>query len=508
VNKRTGVIVLAVAGLLLAACGTRLDDAQFAAKTQAGGGQEAVSGSAQGGGSGGTGGSTGATDSTSSVTGGDSGTSGGTTTGGTTPGGASGTTSGGGTTGGTGGGAGGPNVASDTGVTATSISIGTIVAENGALGDAFAPAARGIRAWTAWINANGGINGRHVNLFTCDDGEVRSKTLACAQQLVEQDHVFALVSTNTRAMGGAAQYLNDKGIPVLGMPITNSFYRYPHFWSEYPNGYARNGTTVGFNGQLVGNTAIAQWFKDNLHVGKAAVFEYDIAESKQAGDEFAQGLKLAGFQVDVYTVSFAAPSFDQGVASMQQKGTDIIFDSMDDGANRKLCDAMQRRQFKVKAKVSTPVSMGDAVGTTYNDTCRGSVYIPGFSFAYSNTSIPAIKQFRDAYARYQPGKPLHQWALEAWAQGQLFADGVRSMGGSPTRKGLEAFYRAQKGYTAGGIWFGLDWQPRDYAAKTGTYCTTIAHWDDSAKRWVDETGSTAYCTNAIQYYAPALEQGN
>jgi ABC-type branched-subunit amino acid transport system substrate-binding protein len=310
-------------------------------------------------------------------------------------------------------------------------------------------------------------------------------------------------------MGGAAQYLNDMGIPVIGMPITNSFYRYPHFWSEYANGYARNGTTVGYNGQLVGNTAIAQWFKDNLHVTKAAVFEYDIAESKQAGDEFAQGLKLAGLTVETFTVSFAAPSFDQGVASMQQHGDDIIVDAMDDGANRKLCDAMQRRQFKVKAKVSTPVSMGDSVGTTYNDTCRGSVYIPGFSFAYSDTNVPAIKTFRDAYAKYQPGKPLHQWALEAWAQGQMFADSVRSMGGSPTRKGLESWLRAQKGYTAGGIWFGLDWQPRDYAAHTGPYCTTIAHWDDANKRWVDETGtSKAYCTQAIQYYAPALEQGN
>jgi ABC-type branched-subunit amino acid transport system substrate-binding protein len=504
-KKPKGALLLAVVGLLLAACGTRLDKAEFAAKSQAGSTQEEVSdGSGSTGTNGSTGGTQGGTDTaTSATTGGDTG---GTTGAVDTTGGTGGAATGGGATGG--GATGGPNRASDIGITATTISLGNITAENGVLGDAFAPAARGIRAWTAWINANGGINGRKVQLFTCDDGEVRSKTLACAQQLVEQDHVFAIVSSNTRAMGGAAQYLNDKGVPTIGMPITNSFYRYPHFWSEYPNGYVRNGTTVGYNGKLIGNTVIDQWFKQNLHVTKAAVFEYDIAESKQAGDEFAEGLRLSGFQVDTYQVSFAAPSFDQGVAGMQQRGTQIIFDTMDDGANRKLCDAMARRQFKVAAKVSTVVSMGDAVGTTYNDTCRGSVYIPGFTHAYSDTSNPAIAQFRAAYAKYQPGKPLHEWALEAWAQGQMVAEGLKTMGGAPTRKGLEAWFRTLNKYTAGGIWIGLDWQPRDYAAKTGPYCTTVAHWDDGNKKWVDETGKGPFCATAIQYGATALEQGN
>ena len=86
-------------------------------------------------------------------------------------------------------GAGGPNQASDVGVTADQIVIGNITAENGVLGDAFAPAAAGMRAWAAAINAKGGIHGRQVVLKTCDDGESRNKTLECAKRLVEQDKV-------------------------------------------------------------------------------------------------------------------------------------------------------------------------------------------------------------------------------------------------------------------------------------------------------------------------------
>lgn len=489
-RTRTAAIGLA-ALVVLAACGTRLPDEAFEAQGElvTVEGEEVVTDGAADA-------SQAATTTTQAAQ------TGGVTTGGTTGGGTGGTTGGGG-------GAGGPNQASDVGVTANQIVIGNITAENGVLGDAFAPSARGMRAWAAAINAKGGIHGRQVVLKTCDDGEARNKTLECARRLVEQDKVFAIVGANTRAMGGAAQYLNDKGVPVIGMPITNSYYRYPHFFSGYESGYARDGKTVGNGGKLMYTTANYRWFKENLKVSKAAVFAYDIPESKQAGDAFAQGLKLEGFSVQTYIVSFAAPSFDQAVASMQQDGTQIIVDAMDDGANRKLCDAMARRKFTVKAKVSTVVAMGDKVGTAYNEACRNSVYVPGSTIPYTATSVPEVKAFRDAFARYQPGKPVHQWALEAWAQAQLVAGGIDKMGATPTRKGLESYLNGLTDYTGGGVFVGLDWKPINFSTSTRKDCITISRWLDSKGGWVQATQAFPVCyPDAKVYSSPALEQGN
>ena len=485
-----------VLGLLVAACGTRLSDSEYAAKS----GTSTEAGSDDGGP--GDGGGTGGTTETTMAGGGEVPPDGGTATGGTDGGGTTGSA-----TGGTTGAPSGPNQASDVGVTANQIVIGNIVAENGVLGDAFAPAARGLRAWAAAINAKGGIAGRQVVLKTCDDGEVRSKTLACARRLVEQDKAFAIVAANTRAMGGAAEYLAGVGIPVIGMPITNSYYRYTNFFSEYINGYARDGKTVGYKGNLQYHTAIYRWFKENLKINKAAVVVYDIPESKQAGDGFAQGLRLEGFDVTVFTVSFVAPSFDQAVATMQQKGVQMILDSTDDGANRKLCDAMQRRGFKVTAKVSTVVSMGDSVRTAYNDTCRNSVYIPGNSRPYDDTSNAEVAAFRAAYAKYQPGKPLHEWALEAWAQGQMVAEGIRSMGPAPTRKGLIAWLNGLSQYTAGGIFSGLDYKPWDFTKPTIRGCTAISRFQDG-KGWVLASQFPVCYNDAKNYSVTALEQGN
>jgi branched-chain amino acid transport system substrate-binding protein len=403
----------------------------------------------------------------------------------------------------------GVNQASDAGVTATTITLGNITAENGVLGDAFAPAVRGLRAWVAATNAKGGINGRTIILKTCDDREDRSRALACAQKLVEKDKVFALVATNTRSMGGAAQYLNDQAVPVIGIPINNSFYRYPHFWSGYGNGYARDGKTVGYKGKLVSRSGIYRWFKQNIKVTKAAVFTYDIDESKQAGTLFTKGLELEGFQVTTYTVSFAAPSFDQAVAQMQREGTELVLDGMDDGANRKLCDAMARRNFTVKAKVSTVVSFGDNVGTAYNDTCRNSVFIPGTSVPYTATHIPAVAEMRRAFARYQPGLPMHQWALEAWTQAVTVAEGIRSMGTAPTRKGLEDFLRGLRLFTAGGILTGLQYVPTDFEAATGRECFGVSRWLDNRGGWVQATSSFPFCyEDAKQFLTEPLEQGN
>ena len=170
---------------------------------------------------------------------------------------------------------------------------------------------------------------------------------------------------------------------------------------------------------------------------------------------------------------------------------------------------MARRKFKVTAKVSTVVSMGDKVGTAYNDTCRNSVYVPGSTIPYSQTTVPEVKAFRDAFARYQPGKPVHQWALEGWLQGQLVAEALNKMGAAPTRKGLEGYLNGLKGWTGNGVHVGLDWKPVSWGAKTMPDCITIARWQDSKGGWVQATQKFPYCyPDAKVYGSPALEQGN
>lgn len=485
---------------VLAGCGTRLPDEAFVqAGTATGVGGSAVS--TPGAGPGGAGARTSTT-----VAGGE----GGGATASTAPGGAAPAPGAEGGGAGGGGGGGGPNQASDVGVTETTLRIGTIVAENGVLGDVFAPAVTGLRSWVEYVNAQGGIAGRTIELFTCDDREDRARTLECARRLVEQDQVFALVATNTRAMGGASTYLVEQGIPVLGNPINNAFNRFPNFYSVYGSPYPRDGGPVGHQNQLVSYSTIYRWFKDNLGVTKAAVFNYDIAESAQAGDFLVAGLEAEGFDVTRYAVSFAAPAFDAPVADMQRNGTEIVFDAMDTGANVRLCDAMARRNYSPRAKVSTIPVMGAEYGEQFNDSCRNVSYVPGDSRPFTDTSHPFVAAFQEGMQRYQRGKQLHQWALESWLMGQMLQDALVAMGPAPTRDGFEQHLRSLRSSDIGGVMTPtIQWVPNEppFTQPRVRDCIGISKWDDGAGGWVAAT-SFPYCIDdAIQYFTPVAEQG-
>ncbi|HEU5085748.1 MAG TPA: ABC transporter substrate-binding protein [Acidimicrobiales bacterium] len=511
IARRGAQAVALVGALVLSACGTRLPDEAFAPTTQVIGSDGAAvdegSGFAPGDGEGATdpaAGRSGAGDAAAGTRGQPGAPSSAPAGGGAVGGGAGGAAGGAGAGGGGGGEA---NQASDVGITETTIRLGNITAENGVLGDTFAPAVRGLRAWVQATNAAGGVAGRKVELFTCDDREDRSRSLECARRLVEGDQVFALVATNSRSLGGAAQYLADQGVPVLGFPISNSFYRYPNFFTVYGTGYARDGKSVGVDGNIVTMTGQYRWFKEHLGVSKAAVFNYDISESSQAGDQFVAGLEAEGYDVTQYTVSFAAPSFDQAVADMQQRKTDIIFDAMDDGANRRLCDSMARRGFQPKAKVSTVVVMGDSLGENYNDTCRDIVHVPVEARPYSSDH-PPIAAFRDAYARYQPGLPLHQWALEAWVMGEVTAQAIESMAAAPTRKGFIDHLNTMPANDVGGIVVGMDFRPEayDYRSPTSKDCLGIARWQGDG--WTLASEFPLCYPDAKNVSTAAREQGN
>lgn len=502
VRRRRQAVLVALALVATAACGTRLDDSAFVNAGQEGGTGNAAGAQKSASSGPGTG--------TGPNTGGGSGTSGGAGQGG---GGGTDQAGGAGAGQGGGGGADGPNQASDTGISENEIVIGNITAINGILGDAFAPPLRGLQAYAQYINDRGGIHGRTLRVESCDDGEDRTKNLQCAQDLIENKKVFAFVANNTRAEGGSSTYINDQGVPIFyGLPIGNAASRFPHYWSIYGNGCPRDGEHVCYNDTLYNTSGIYRWFKEHVGTKKAGVFFYGlIAISADAGKFVMEGLKKEGYEVTGYDVNFANPNFDQAVDDMKANGTDMILDVIDDGTNRKLCDTMQRKGLSVKAKVSTVVSYGDEIGTDFSDICRNSIFISGDTMSYSDRSNPAVDEFRTAFDTYQPGQPLHQWALEGWMAGKALTEALNSMGAAPTRKGLEDWLRALNGYTNGGLSVPEDYIVKDYPNQptADNDCTSIAQWSDEQHGWIQRTGPQGDCYNGtFQYPTPATDRGD
>jgi ABC-type branched-subunit amino acid transport system substrate-binding protein len=520
--------VAAVVMLVVTACGTRLPNSAFVQGAQGNGGNggtisPGVAGNGQtgtGGGTGGTGGtSTGGNGGTS--TGGATGGSGGTSTGGnggTSTGGATGGNSGGG--GGTGGSAStGPNTASDVGVTPTSILVGNVTGVNGPLGpDAFGPTLHGLQVFIASINARGGVNGRKLILDYCDDGQDGARNLACVQKLGAQDKVFGFVANNSLSTSGSAHYEFTQGIPDLGEPLNNGYYKYPNMFTLYGSSYVRDGTQVGQNGTNFQTTGVYRFFKQVVGMTKAAVFFYSESASQSQGYAEEQGAKAEGIPV-VYESgghqgeNLAAPNFDSDVLAMQSLHVDGVFDAVDIAGNQKICASMDRYGVKVKAKVSTIEVWSQDIGTAgWSSPCRNSIFVASQSVPYTDTGVPSVAQFRQDYSNYGKGDLLHQWALEGYAAGQIFVDDVASMGANVTRKGFIAWLDNIKpgSYSDHGLFSPAAeyWTPQPHPAPY-LDCHSFAQWQDSVGTFVTRSGPNEFsCYTTNEDSAPFSPDGS
>ena len=101
------------------------------------------------------------------------------------------------------------------GVTPTTITLGGTAPLSGPA-TAFGSVARGSGAYFRYVNAHGGVHGRKIVYTYLDDGYEPARTVQVTQQLVEQDHVFALFDTigtdNALAVRG---YVNQQKVPDL-----------------------------------------------------------------------------------------------------------------------------------------------------------------------------------------------------------------------------------------------------------------------------------------------------
>ena len=129
------------------------------------------------------------------------------------------------------------------------------------------------------VNAEGGINGRKINMITYDDGYEPTKVMEVTRKLVEEDQVLftmATVGTNTNA--AIQPYLNSKKVPQLFVLSGAAAWDQPQ---EFP-------WTMGFLPTYAAEAQIyAQYLLENHPRSRIAVLYQDDG----MGKEYLKGLK-------------------------------------------------------------------------------------------------------------------------------------------------------------------------------------------------------------------------
>jgi len=369
-------------------------------------------------------------------------------------------------------------------LTTTSLRIGNIVSRTNFFDPrAFVGAYFGVKSYVDGVNAAGGINGRRVDLVTCDDQGNATVNVQCVRRLLDTDHVFALVGNAVLSYGGAA-VVQREGVPDIGsQPIDDAYSRYSHLWDVLGESSPRNGK-VGWDGVRYNGTEIYRYFKTRYPYIplRAAVVSYNQATSVSFGRAIAGGLRAEGYRVTTLQVNFALPDFDSAAVAIKHARAAYVYDTIDRGGNERLCRALDVNRVALFAKVSTSQSWDANVRSDYADSpsCRENIFVTGTARNYEDTADSAVAAFRSAMAKEGWDKPttMSEWALEGWAGAQWFADAVRSCGADVTRDCVEAFMRSPTPYDGHGLLIPRSFTVDRTHPTTSHNCFNIARWRD------------------------------
>ena len=183
---------------------------------------------------------------------------------------------------------------------------------------AYGVIAKAITAYLDKTNAEGGINGRKVNMITYDDAYEPTKTMAMTRKLVEEDNVLlALGTIGTNTNAAIQPYLNSKKVPHLFALSGAAAWDQPQ---EFP-------WTIGFLPTYTAEAQIfAQYLLENHPRSKIAV----LYQEDGMGKEYLKGLKdgLGGKMAIVAEAPYKVTdtTIDAQMAKLKASGADVLIE--------------------------------------------------------------------------------------------------------------------------------------------------------------------------------------
>ena len=213
------------------------------------------------------------------------------------------------------------NAATLVGVTATEIKIGNTTPYSGPA-SAYSAGTKVMAAYFRMVNAQGGINGRMINLISLDDGYSPPKTVEQIRRLVEQDEVAFLLATLGTAPNSAIQkYVNAKKVPHVFVASGADKWGDPeHF--PWTIGWA---PTYRTEGQIY-----AKYLRAARPDGKIAV----LYQNDDLGKDYLAGVRdVLGADFDRHVVRTASyeitdATIDSQVVTLKDSGADCLVSAM------------------------------------------------------------------------------------------------------------------------------------------------------------------------------------
>jgi branched-chain amino acid transport system substrate-binding protein len=366
----------------------------------------------------------------------------------------------------------------DPGVTGDTIKVGVITPLSGTNGSVFAPGTEdGIRGRVDRANNTGELGSRKIQLVVKDDQGIQAPNLTAAQQLVEQEKVFAVIEVSGAA-DGSAKYLNQQKIPVAGWHLGEKE------WGIYPNMFSwRNTQPADPSKQFTSRNADVM---KALGAKKVAVIGANIASSAIFINQIAQAVQSTKGLKLVYKTTDVTPEqqdFTGVAAQIKNNGADGVYTGLAGLQANSLSLAIKQDGIKLKAIVFPG---------GYDDRVLG---LPGYEGAYMGTEFKPLEVGSPGLTQYvndmkADGKaPERFFSLQGYFAADTFIQGLKAAGTTcPTRKAFINNLRLVKGYDDGGAFI-----PVDFSEIFGRIFYCVYYVQVQNKQFVPVLGGKPFC---------------
>ena len=320
------------------------------------------------------------------------------------------------------------------GVTDSEIKLGQTMPYSGPA-SALSAAGKAHAAYFAMVNANGGVNGRKINLISLDDGYSPPKTVEQTRKLVELEQVLALFSSLGTAPNAAIhKYVNANKVPHLF--IASNLNR----WAD-PEHFPWTIQLPRPPFQLD-----AKFFADYILKARPSAKIAVLYQNDDYGKDYLKGLKDAlGDKAGTMIVAEASyeltdPSIDSQIVTLKGSGADTFADfttpKFGAQAIRKTYDIGWKPLHLIAFPASSvsavlkPAGLAKAVGLISSAVAKDPSD-PQWR------DDPAVKAYRVWAKQWYPEGDPEDWSnVIGYTSAQLMVEVLRQCGDDLTRENL------------------------------------------------------------------------
>ena len=349
----------------------------------------------------------------------------------------------------------GPVPSKAPGVSRHAIVVGSLATESGALAGQFGQIVDGVKAYFDAVNARGGVDGRMIDLkYQADDTGSPTDDNTQARNLVEQDHVFAVVGVATPFFT-ASSFLAAEDTPSFGYLVSQD-------WNDHPNLFGAYGSYLDYAEVRPGLVDIAK----RLKAKSVAVVAYDVAaQSEDACASVIAGLKVAGIHVGFQDLAFglgADPIPD--VLKMKSAHVDLFISCMEGSDNLAFAQAMHQNGLASAHalwlqgynRAYLQQDPADMVGVLYLVQ-----HVPFEAASQFPGRYPAMAQYLKNMRKYEPQWVYNELAFQGYLNAVQFVQGLREQAATHkplTQADLISAINNETAFTGGGLTTPVNWK--------------------------------------------------